>query len=138
VRVAQQTDYAVRGLVALAALPEGEFVRAATVAERLGLPERFFEQQMAALAKAGIVHCRRGRAGGCRLARPAQDVSLADVVIALEGEVLDVPRVTGSATSEAWASTAEALRTHLGRVTLKALVERQRELDGGREPMYYI
>jgi Rrf2 family protein len=137
-RVAQQTDYAVRGLVALAGLPEGEFVRAALVAGRLGLPERFFEQQMAALAKAGIVQCRRGRVGGCRLARPAEDISLAEIVLALEGEVLDVPHVTGSATSEAWASTAQALSAHLGGVTLRALADRQRELDGGRQPMYYI
>jgi Rrf2 family protein len=138
VRVAQQIDYAVRGLVKLAAIPGDEYLRAADIANDLGMPKRFFEQQIAALARADLVQCRRGRAGGCRLARPAAEISLADIIVALEGEVLDVPRVTGSAASEAWQGAASALEEHLAGVNLEGLAARQTGLDASSAAMYHI
>jgi Rrf2 family protein len=137
-RVPQRLDYALRVLVLLALQPENEYVAAGELAEHLGLPRRFVEQQVTALARAGIVRCRRGAAGGCVLARPGRDISVAEVVEAVQGETLDVPHVTGSAASELWREAADQLSAFLGTVSLAQLAERQRELDGAAATMYWI
>jgi Rrf2 family protein len=137
-RVPQRLDYALRALVLLALQPEGEYIAAGDLADHLGLPRRFVEQQVTALARAGIVQCRRGASGGCALARDAREVTVFDVVEAVQGEVLDVPRVTGSAASSLWADAAEHLEGFLAQVSLAELAERQRELDGTGVSMYWI
>lgn len=137
-RVPQRLDYAVRALVLLALQPEGDYIAAGELADYLGLPRRFVEQQVTLLARAGIVECRRGASGGCALARPAATVTVLDVVAAVQGDVLDVPRVTGSAASELWAEAADELSGFFGRISLAELAVRQRELDGAGSTMYYI
>jgi Rrf2 family protein len=137
-RVPQRLDYALRALVLLALQPEGEYIAAGDLADHLSLPRRFVEQQITALARAGIVRCRRGAAGGCALARGAREVTVFDVVEAVQGEVLDVPHVTGSAASALWTDAAEQLSGFLATVSLSELAERQRELDGAAATMYWI
>lgn len=137
-RVSQRLDYALKALVLLAEQPDGSWVAAGDLAERLSLPRRFVEQQVTALARAGIVTCRRGASGGCALARSADDLSVRDVVLALQGDVLDVPHQPGSATAELWQEASDALERFLGEATLSTLAERQRQLDAESVPMYYI
>src|SRR5450759_1460154 len=137
-RVSQRLDYALRALTALAAIPAGTYVVAGDLADELGLPKRFLEQQLTALAKRGLVTCQRGAGGGCGLGRPAAQITVADVVRALQGDVLDVPRVTGSAVSEMWAAAAAGLESDLERVDLEVLAKRQASLDAAAMPMYYI
>lgn len=137
-RVSQRLDYALRALTAVAAQAPEATVAAGEIADRLGLPRRFVEQQMTALAKAGLVTSRRGARGGCALARPASTVTVAEVVEALEGTVLDVPAVSDSAVSAMWASAAAGLRDVLASVTLADLARRQRAIDSERAPMYHI
>jgi len=96
------------------------------------------EQQITALARAGAVECRRGAAGGCALARPAAEVTVRDIVLAVHGEILDVPLQTDSAAAEAWQLAAGALEDHLSTIDLASLAARQRELDAASAPMYYI
>ena len=74
-RVSQRLDYALRALVLLAEQPPGEFVASGDLADRLGMPRRFVEQQVTLLAREGIVECRRGASGGCALAREATEVT---------------------------------------------------------------
>lgn len=137
-RVAQRTDYAVRALTLLAMRPFGTVVPAGEIANTLALPRRFVEQQLADLARNDIVQSVRGARGGYRLGRPAEEIDLATVVTALQGDVLDVPKVTDSAVSEAWALAARALEEALSSVTLGYLAERQREMESGSAQMYYI
>lgn len=137
-RVPQRLDYALRALVLLALQPEGEYIAAGDLADHLGLPRRFVEQQITALSRASIVRCRRGAAGGCALARSAREITVFDVVEAVQGEVLDVPHVTGSAASDLWSDAAEELSSFLATVTLVELAERQRDLDGAAATMYWI
>ena len=137
-RVSQRLDYAVRALTALAAIPAGTWVVAGDLANELGLPRRFLEQQLTALAKRGLVTCQRGAGGGCALSRPAAEISVGDAVRALQGDVLDVPRVTGSAASEMWATAAARLESELEEVNLEDLAKRQATLDAEAMPMYYI
>lgn len=137
-RVPQSLDYAVRALVLLALQPTGGYTAAGELADHLGLPRRFVEQQVTALSRSGIVECRRGASGGCALARPARDISVFDIVQAVQGEVLDVPRVTGSAASALWQDAADEFGRYLQGVSLEILAERQRELDGAATSMYWI
>jgi Rrf2 family protein len=137
-RVPQRLDYALRALVLLALQPEGEYIAAGDLADHLGLPRRFVEQQVTSLSRSGIVRCRRGAAGGCALARSASEVSVLDVVEAVQGDVLDVPRVTGSAASALWAEAADDLTEFFATVNLSELAQRQRDLDGAAATMYWI
>ena len=137
-RVSQRLDYALRALTALAAAPAGTYVVAGDLADELGLPRRFLEQQLTALSKRGLVTCQRGAGGGCALGRPPEEITVADAVRALQGDVLDVPRVTGSAVSEMWSEAAAELETHLEATDIATLAKRQSALDAASTPMYYI
>jgi Rrf2 family protein len=137
-RVSQRLDYAVRALVLLASQPPGQFVAAAALADSLSLPRRFVEQQITTLSRAGVVECRRGAFGGCALAKPAHEISAHDIVLAIEGEAIDVPRQTGSASAELWRDVAAAAERALTDASLADLAERQREIDEAGEPIYYI
>ena len=79
-------DYGVRAMVALASAPPGGLMSVRRIADEMGIPVRFLPQVMGDLARAGLVTSTTGRAGGYRLARPATDVSLLDVVEAVEGD----------------------------------------------------
>jgi Rrf2 family protein len=138
VRVSQRLDYAVRALTALAQQPAGVYVAAGDIADALGLPRRFVEQQFTGLARAGIVDCRRGAGGGCALLRPADEITVGEVVRAVQHLVLDVPHVTGSAVTEMWVAASASLELALHDTTLADLAARQRELDAEVAPMYYI
>ena len=75
-----------RAMVALASAPPGGLMSVRRIADEMGIPVRFLPQVMGDLARAGLVTSTTGRAGGYRLARPATDVSLLDVVEAVEGD----------------------------------------------------
>jgi Rrf2 family protein len=79
-------DYAVRAMLALARAPEGRLLSVRRIAEEMSIPVRFLPQVMGDLATAGLVAATTGRAGGYRLARPATEVTLLDVVEAAEGD----------------------------------------------------
>jgi Rrf2 family protein len=138
VRVSSRLDYALRALIALAERPPGSRIAAGDVADAMGLPRRFVEQQLTVLAHASLVDCRRGAGGGCVLARPADEITVGQVVRAIEGYVLDVPHATGSAVSEMWERAGDSFEGSLDTVTLAELAVRQRELDAERAPVYYI
>jgi Rrf2 family protein len=137
-RISQRLDYALRALVLLATAAPGRHVAAGDLADRLGMPRRFVEQQVTALARAGVVECRRGASGGCSLARPAADITVREVVEALQGDVLDIPQQNDSASAEMWAGAQQAIAEFLGSATLEQLAVRQREIDATKTPMYYI
>jgi Rrf2 family protein len=137
-RVSQRLDYALRALVMLAQRSAGVYISGGEIAARLGLPQRVVEQQLSELARAGVLRSRRGAGGGHALARPASAISVADVVRAIEGAALDVPRVTGSATSEFWERTADSFGVYLEGATVQMLAERQTDLDARAAEVYYI
>lgn len=79
-----KVDYAVRAAVELAAAGE-EPVKGEMVAEAPGIPLKFLETILGELKHTGIVASRRGAQGGYWLAKPADEVTLADIVRAVEG-----------------------------------------------------
>ncbi len=83
----KRTGYALVALSHLARLPEGELASAREIGERFGVPVPLLMNVLKRLAAAGYVASVRGVRGGYRLARPAVEISLADVVSAIEGPV---------------------------------------------------
>jgi Rrf2 family protein len=78
-------EWAAHCAALLAALPEGATLPAARLAEYHGIPAPYLAKSLQALTRAGIVEATTGRLGGYRLGRPASDVTLLDVVQAIEG-----------------------------------------------------
>lgn len=137
-RVSQRLDYAVRAIVLLAAQPAGEYVAAGELADRLMLPRRFVEQQVSTLARVGIVRSKRGSSGGVALARPAEEITVLEVILALQGSVVDVPQQTDSAVAEMWRTVAAMASDRLAEYSIADLCARQRELDAYEAPTYCI
>jgi Rrf2 family protein len=90
VRITAKADYAVRAAVELAASGGSGPVKAEQISEAQRIPLNFLENILAELRRAGIVESRRGAAGGYLLARPPAEVSLADVIRAVEGPLANV------------------------------------------------
>ena len=130
-RVSQRLDYALRMLVLLAMQPAGTQVAAGDLADRLGLPRRFVEQQISSLSRAGIVRSRRGAAGGCVLARPAETISVRDVVEASRARCSTFRSTRDRPLPRHGSDAALALAGALGAVDLRHLASRQRDLDCG-------
>lgn len=126
-RVSAKTDYALRAAVELAAAPEGTPVKGEKLSTTQSIPLRFLENILLQLRHAGIVESRRGADGGYRLARPAAEISLADVIRAIDGplagvsgqrpETLDF-KGRSEPLREVWVAVRASLRGVLENVTL--------------------
>jgi Rrf2 family protein len=127
VRTTAKADYAVRAAVELAAVGSTEPVKAEHIADAQSIPLNFLENILAELRRAGIVESRRGAAGGYLLARPPEDISLADVIRAVEGPLANVRGVSpdlleyeGSSERlrDVWVALRSSVRGVLEHVTL--------------------
>lgn len=83
----QATDYGFRAVLFLAQQPHGEVVEAQTIANSQVVPMRFLLKIMPSLIRTGIVRSQRGVGGGYALARHPKDITLLDVVEAIEGPI---------------------------------------------------
>ncbi|MEW6064964.1 transcriptional regulator [Desulforamulus profundi] len=84
-RLNQATDYAFRAVLYLSQLPKGQLAEAKVIAEQEKIPIRFLLKILRSMATAGIVESFRGVSGGYALARDPKDITMKDVVEAVEG-----------------------------------------------------
>jgi Rrf2 family protein len=126
VRVSAKADYAIRAMVELAAAGGGP-VKAERIAQAQSIPIKFLENIMGDLRQSALVRSQRGTEGGYWLARPAEEISLADVIRAVEGPLANVRgrrseevEFEGSAVPlrEVWIAVRASLRAVLESVTL--------------------
>ena len=89
-RISAKADYAVRAAIELATSPDGRPVKAERIATAQKIPLNFLENILGELRHAGIVRSQRGADGGFRLAKPAERVTIADVMRAVEGPLATV------------------------------------------------
>ena len=88
--VAQKTEYALRALFELAKRNGNDPVPVSVIAEAQAIPPRFLENVLIQIKAAGIVESVRGRDGGYRLARPPEEITMGQVIRAMEGSVSPV------------------------------------------------
>src|SRR3954451_19876377 len=121
-RVSAKADYAIRATAELAAAQGSGQLRADRIAEAQEIPIKFLESILLELKHAGIVRSQRGADGGYALARPGSEISLADVIRAVDGPLANVrgdrpENVTykGSATrlTDVWIAVRARLRSVL-------------------------
>ena len=91
-RLSARVDYALRAVVELASGPAGPDrpVTADQLAQAQGIPPKFLESILLQLRRGGVVNAQRGPEGGYWLARPAADISLADVIRVIDGPLANV------------------------------------------------
>ena len=129
VRVSAKADYALRAVIELAAGEEGP-VKGERIAQAQEIPLKFLENILGDLRHAGIVRSQRGVEGGYWLARPADEITVAEVVRAVEGPIANVRGVgpeqvecAGSAARlrDVWIAVRANLRAVLEHVTIADL-----------------
>jgi Rrf2 family protein len=86
-QITRQADYAVRAVLYLTNLSEDERVATSTIAEKQRIPPSFLAKIISQLSIAGLLHTSRGARGGVTLAREPRDISLLDVVEAIDGPI---------------------------------------------------
>jgi Rrf2 family protein len=128
-RVSAKADYAVRAAAELAAADEGP-VKGEKLAEAQDIPLQFLEHILLELKHSGIVRARRGAKGGYWLAKPADEVTIADIVRAVEGPIAHVQSTPPEAIEyrgnsehlqEVWIAVRASIRNVLENVTLADL-----------------
>jgi len=87
VRVTRAGEYAIRGMIRLAKGDGASLALIADIAEAEGVSKSFLAKQFQRLVKAGLLESSRGAAGGVGLAKPADQISLRDIIEAVEGPV---------------------------------------------------
>src|SRR5260370_41416040 len=96
-RITAKAAYAVRAAAELAAAQDdGELVKGEQLAKSQSIPQNFLENILTELRRAGIVRTRRGADGGYQLARPAAEITVADVLRAVEGPLAAVQGIRPS------------------------------------------
>src|SRR5437588_4213668 len=122
-RISAKADYAVRAAVELAASTDNKPTKAERIATAQGIPLNFLENILGELRHAGIVRSQRGAEGGFRLAKAPAEVTIADVIRAVEGPLASVRG--GPPEQASYAGAASALpRVWIAvRANLRAVVE---------------
>jgi len=135
-------EYALRALLVLGLFHGKDVVRIQAISEHQNIPKRFLEQILNDLKSAGIVQSRRGVAGGYRLAKPPEEITLAAVVRHIEGALAPVscvserfyekcscPDESRCAIRSVMKEIREAVVRIADRVTIAELCERWRKLQ---------
>jgi Rrf2 family protein len=146
-------EYALRALLVLGRdyKEDDSVIRIQAVSDQQNIPKRFLEQILNDLKSAGLVTSKRGVAGGYRLRRPPERITLAEVIRHIEGPLSPVscvseqfyepcscPSEEKCALRSVMKEVREAIVTILEKVTLAQLCERARELDPKGSVMEYV
>jgi Rrf2 family protein len=127
VRVSAKADYALRACIQLAAAEGEGHVKGERIAQAQDVPLKFLENILGDLRQAGLVRSQRGAEGGYWLARPADEITLAEVIRAVEGPLANVRGVRPDSVTypgaaeplrDVWIAVRASLRSVLEVVTL--------------------
>ena len=131
--ISRETDYAARVLLHLALQPAGQRATAQQIAGQCLIPRRMVRRVVTRLGVAGLVITARGSEGGIVLARPASQISLLDVVEAMEGAVAlnactvnpgICPLIPTCTVHDVWVVARQELRATLARTTFDRLAQK--------------
>lgn len=136
-KISLKVDYACRVMAELARLHgTGELAQIGALAKAEAVPPNFLAQILIKLREAGLIVSRRGNQGGYVLARAPEEISLYDIVVAVEGDVMrlsgNVAGRSGRRLKQIWEEISETLVERMKAVTLDRLCAKT------QEEMYYI
>lgn len=136
-KISTKGRYALRLMLDLAMHSDGEYVTIKCISGRQGISDKYLEQIISVLSRAGFVKSSRGSQGGYKLARPASDYTVGMILRLIEGSLAPVVcleddpnqcnRCTKCATLDVWVELNQAINSVVDSVTLAELVNRQRE-----------
>jgi Rrf2 family protein len=149
-RISAKGEYAIRAMLDLAlSYREGRraLVPIQDVARRQGIPQRYLEQVLLLLKRAGFLASKRGSAGGYHLVRPPSEVSVGDVLRVVEGSLAPVEvagrpprdrREAGRDLAQLWQEVADAVAGVIDRTTFEELADRAAARRSPNRTMYHI
>jgi Rrf2 family protein len=145
-RISTKGEYGLRALFDMAQRYGQGPVQSHDIARRQGIDENYLNQILILLRKAGLIESIRGPQGGHLLARPPQQIALAEVIAVLEGPVLPADSARESIAPaepadpeiirDVWDGLRRTVETFLADISLDDLCQRKRQREG--QVMYYI
>ena len=138
-KLSVKSDYAARAVLGLARhYPAGIALQVEHLAAEEGIPGNYLVQILIELKAQGIVRSLRGKQGGYLLARPPADITLGDVLRAVQGTVFDTPALSDPdcppELRRAWQRLQQAVDTSANAITFQHLLDESTQ----KEKMYYI
>lgn len=141
-KISTKGRYGLRAMIDIAQYSEIEPVSISSIASRQGISERYLEQLMTLLKKAGLIKSVRGAGGGYVIAREPQEISVGDILRALEGnlEPVDCRANSTSDSCEAagscvtkyvWQKINESINRTVDEMNLKELVDESKQVGTG-------
>jgi Rrf2 family transcriptional regulator, cysteine metabolism repressor len=145
VRISAKGEYAIKAMLDLALHRERGLIPIQEVAARQSIPQRYLEQVLLSLKRAGLLTSKRGSTGGYHLTKAPEEITVGAVLRAVEGgsafEAAAQGRRNGSAgheLAELWDEISEAVSQVVDRLTFGDLVSRALERRRTAKPMYHI
>ncbi len=143
-KISTKGRYGLRALIDLAQYSEIEPVSINSIATRQGISERYLEQLMTLMKKAGLIKSIRGAGGGYVLAREISEISVGDVLRALEGDLnpVECPAYNeddsceaagGCVTKYVWQRINDSINQTVNEISLKQLVEESKKMRNGKD-----
>ncbi len=144
-RLSTKGEYGLLAIIDLALHSSEGPIQSQQIAVRQGIPKQYLDQLMLSLKKAGLVESSRGRQGGYVLGRPAEMITLLEIVTALEGPLENINSLSRSSRSknitreilaDLWRELFKVVAANLQAKTLEALCDEHKRMQN--QIMYYI
>ncbi len=144
-QISAKGEYAIQAMLDLALHRERGLTPIQEIARRQAIPQRYLEQVLLALKRAGLLTSKRGSAGGYHLTRPPEDITVGDVLRAMEGAgaPFERQRRGGRSTErhdlvELWDEISSAVSKVVDQLTFGDLAARALARRSAARPMYHI
>ena len=143
-KISAKGEYALRALLDLAIHHGKGLIPIQRIAARQKIPQRYLEQVLLQLKRAGFLQSRRGSTGGYALSRPPSEMTVGEVLRAMEGKLTAFElggrgsRVDAVDLAELWQEISEAVSAVIDRTTFADLCRRAEDRQSTARPMYHI
>lgn len=146
-RISAKGEYAIKAMLDLSMRESKGLVSIQEIASRQGIPQRYLEQVLLQLKRAGLLTSKRGAAGGYHLMRAPEDITVGEVLRAVEGATALLEAMRGGRRSpgdhssdlaELWGDLSKAVSQVIDRMTFGDLAARAAERRSAPRPMYHI
>ena len=137
-RISAKGEYAIKASLDLALQRERGLIPIQEIAARQAIPQRYLEQVLLSLKRAGLLTSKRGSTGGYHLTRDPEEITVGAVLRAVEGTRATFQANASADLADLWLEISEAVSKVVDRVTFGELVTRARERRSRARPMYHI